>query len=113
MVRQHRLYKANGVDYSEKLLRHWEAHREVSTEALEEFEGAGTAAAAAAQEEFNNVAADPGPQGEEVWLVGRGSAFHKVSCGMVKKAQPQGKARSLSRVTAVAQGYKSCGQCKP
>ncbi|CAE7881225.1 LZTR1, partial [Symbiodinium necroappetens] len=89
VVRQHRLYKANGVDYSEKLLRHWETHREVSTEALEEFEGAGTAAAVAAQEEFNNRAADPGAQGEEVWVVGRGSAFHKVSCGMVKKAQPQ------------------------
>ena len=114
VVRLHRRYKANGVEYSEELLRHWETHREVSARLLEEFEELGTAAAAASNTEFDNGAAtDPGAQVEEVWLVGRGSAFHKASCGMVKKGQAQGKTRSLSRVTAVAQGYKSCGQCKP
>ncbi|CAE7220909.1 unnamed protein product [Symbiodinium sp. CCMP2592] len=114
----HRLYKANGIEYSEDLLRHWEQHREVSVEFLGEFEGRGAAADAATGEELGGevtaaAAEVRGDQGEQVWLVGRGSAFHKASGGMVKKAQPQGKARPLERVTAVAQGYKRCGQCKP
>ncbi|CAE7034963.1 GIP [Symbiodinium sp. CCMP2592] len=114
-VRLHRLFKSHGVEYSADLLWHWETHREVSEKFLAEFENRGTAASSAGDQ----VRGEPGAaaaarvRDEEVWLVGRGSAFHKESCGMVRKGRREGKTRTLSRETAVSQGYKSCGQCKP